>query len=428
MTFATYLARRVWWSAAAAISAILLAGAAAGFWYGPNRISLACIATAAAIGIALLGLRDWPSKPAGGARELGQPFDVWLITLGILLMVLLFAMAAGLRPALTFVQEHFEEFNRSFDTVLLMTPLFQLTVFALLAGGVLALLFLLVAGDQLFSRAVIALTLAHLGLLMCTFSVADVVHDVGLTLGSELPVVQQHDDVVAKSARNMAWGLAVYAIAIPVLVARNRSRPAVVPASPARAATPTGRPTEAPALEFAGSHHPFGGAFYSVRATYLAGLFGGIAHIDDLDTVKSFTARILPMRLRKSIRISSDSDQIEVLRIEAQQMVAISAPYDIFDPRSVELIGTVRHHMGGEWSIEDRDGREIGTVKRKDMSLGSATYEAYSGPHHVATFRSSNTPKAGAAVDFSRDAGHTLDRRVGIALALLVFLGDAGNG
>ena len=144
--------------------------------------------------------------------------------------------------------------------------------------------------------------------------------------------------------------------------------------------------------------------------------------------MKSFTARILPMRLRKSIRISSDSDQIEVLRIEAQQMVAISAPYDIFDPRSVELIGTVRHHMGGEWSIEDRDGREIGTVKRKDMSLGSATYEAYSGPHHVATFRSSNTPKAGAAVDFSRDAGHTLDRRVGIALALLVFLGDAGNG
>jgi hypothetical protein len=234
--------------------------------------------------------------------------------------------------------------------------------------------------------------------------------------------VQQHDDVVEKSARNLAWALTIYTIAIPMLVARNTGRPTLIEAALGRAAAPTPRPVRPPAISTGRGEHPFDSAFYSIRATYLMWPFGGLVHIDDLDTVQSFTVRVLPMQLRRKVSVSSGATETEILQIAARQILPIGAWYDITDPRLRKRVAAVGHQIGGTWNIEDGYNQAIGVVKRKDMSLGSATYEAYLGADAVATFTWSSTPRPRVAVDFSRDPTHALDRRIGIAVGLLLFL------
>ncbi|HSE84547.1 MAG TPA: hypothetical protein VLB01_08375 [Thermodesulfobacteriota bacterium] len=126
----------------------------------------------------------------------------------------------------------------------------------------------------------------------------------------------------------------------------------------------------------------------------------------------------------------------EVLLIKARQILDFSAAYDVIDSKANERIGTLKRRglksiLKDEWVFMDAEGREIGFIKEDSMLLAFArrfitnlipqTYYGYVNERPICTFKQRFNPFVlKITADFSSDPDKLLDRRLGIATAVLL--------
>ncbi len=145
-------------------------------------------------------------------------------------------------------------------------------------------------------------------------------------------------------------------------------------------------------------------------------------------------------RLREDIRVYTDETKNqEILLIQARNILDWVAAYDVLDPQTGEKAGVLRRKgwrslMRDEWQILDAHDQPIGVLFEDSMGLallrrfllGSLlpqNYDIVIGGQRVADLRQKFHPFAyRMQVDFSMDTRGLLDRRIGIAAAVLLAI------
>lgn len=142
-------------------------------------------------------------------------------------------------------------------------------------------------------------------------------------------------------------------------------------------------------------------------------------------------------KLKEDIRLYEDQGlQREVLSIQARQALDFSGTYDLVDSRERRKIGALRRKglrsiLRDEWHLLDPEDRQVGMMQedsaglallrrfltnlvpqRFDVSVGGETVAEVNQHFNLLHYR--------LDLDFSRDTGRRLDRRLGIAAASLL--------
>ena len=142
--------------------------------------------------------------------------------------------------------------------------------------------------------------------------------------------------------------------------------------------------------------------------------------------------------LKTDIHIySNKTKQNEVLIAKTKEIIDFSAAYDIIDIESDEKIGAVKRKgfksfLRDEWIIMNKDGREIGRVIEDNLVLSllrrsflgwllPKKYYIFIGDIQIGFLQKHFNPFIWkTTIDFSQDVRNLLDKRVGIALALII--------
>ena len=175
---------------------------------------------------------------------------------------------------------------------------------------------------------------------------------------------------------------------------------------------------------------------YLVRRKILK-IFGAAFHIYDPDGNVAFYSKLKAFKMKEDIRVYTGEDmQEEVLVIKARKILDISAAYDVVDPTTNEKVGVLKRKgiksiMKDEWIFMDANDQEIGLIKEDSTFLAlfrrfitsiiPQTYHGYIGDNLVCTFKQNFNPFVMKInLDFSPDTSNLLDRRLGIAAAVLL--------
>jgi uncharacterized protein YxjI len=143
-------------------------------------------------------------------------------------------------------------------------------------------------------------------------------------------------------------------------------------------------------------------------------------------------------RLREDIRVFADEAKTqEVLQIKARQIIDFSAAYDVVESASGHKVGALRRKgfksmLRDEWEVLDVNDNVIGLLFEDSLGLamlrrlllGSLlpqNYDLTLGEARVADLKQRfNIFAYQLDIDFSMDAAHLLDRRIGIAAGILL--------
>jgi uncharacterized protein YxjI len=179
---------------------------------------------------------------------------------------------------------------------------------------------------------------------------------------------------------------------------------------------------------------------YTVR-TKVFRIFGGAFHVydDEGNLVLYFEQK--RFKLKEDIRLYPDESMSnELLRISTQSIFDIAGAYDVQDSVSGERVGTLKRaglsstFMRDQWQVFDGAGNEIGQLQEDSMVkalvrkwvenasfLMPQKYHLTIGGQTVATFKQRFNPIIlKLDVDFSHDPQQQLDRRLGLAAAVLL--------
>ena len=149
------------------------------------------------------------------------------------------------------------------------------------------------------------------------------------------------------------------------------------------------------------------------------------------------SADMKAFKLREDIRLYAGEDQkTEVLLIKAREIFDVSATYDVVDPVARETVGAIKRRglrslVRDEWVILDPGGQQLVEIKEEHILLAllrrfliSLVPQQYIGLMHeraVCVFKQHWNPFVlNMSVDFSEDINRTLDRRLGLAAAVLL--------
>jgi uncharacterized protein YxjI len=143
-------------------------------------------------------------------------------------------------------------------------------------------------------------------------------------------------------------------------------------------------------------------------------------------------------KLKEDIRVYTDeSMNQELLFIKAQQIIDFSAAYDVLDAQTGGKVGVWRRKgfrsmLRDEWEQLDANDNPVGLLYEDNMTqallrrflLGRwlpQNYDIITGNQRCADLRQRfNLFRYELDLDFSMDASHRLDRRMGIAAAILL--------
>jgi len=167
-------------------------------------------------------------------------------------------------------------------------------------------------------------------------------------------------------------------------------------------------------------------------------LFGGAFHITDPSGAVVFYSEQKAFKLREDIRLYTGEDkQTEALVIKARQIIDFSAAYDVVDRTTNEKVGALKRKgfkstfLKDEWIFMNQVDQEIGTIQEDNLFLALVRrflvnlipqgYHGDIGGREVCTFKQNFNPfVTKITVDFSQDFNRLLDRRLGIAAAVLL--------
>ena len=143
-------------------------------------------------------------------------------------------------------------------------------------------------------------------------------------------------------------------------------------------------------------------------------------------------------RLKEDIRIYGDESKTqEVLSIQARQIMDFSAAYDVVDTEMNQKVGALRRKgwsslVRDEWEVLDASDivvaklfeDSIGLALLRRLLLGSwlpQNYDIAMGETRVADLKQRfNLFRYEMDLDFTMDPSNRLDRRIGIAAAVLL--------
>ena len=166
-------------------------------------------------------------------------------------------------------------------------------------------------------------------------------------------------------------------------------------------------------------------------------LVGAAFHIYDPSGMLAFYSNQKAFKLKEDIRLYTGEDmQKEVLSIQARQIIDFSAAYDVIDPSTNTKVGALKRKgmksiVKDEWIIMDAEDREIGLIKEDSTTLAlirrfltNLIPQKYYGElqgQRVCAFKQNFNPFVMKInLDFSMDHEQLLDRRLGIAGAVLL--------
>ncbi len=175
---------------------------------------------------------------------------------------------------------------------------------------------------------------------------------------------------------------------------------------------------------------------YFLRRKFLQ-LAGATLWIDTLNGETVLYCKMKAFKLREDIRLYTGEDmRTEVLSIKARQIFDISATYDVVDSTTGENVGALQRKgiksiLVDEWQIMNPKGQVIGTLKEDKLILAllrrfilnliPQTYQAEIGGQPVATYKQNFNPYTmKLTIDFTQDQQGVLDRRLGLAAAILL--------
>jgi hypothetical protein len=145
-------------------------------------------------------------------------------------------------------------------------------------------------------------------------------------------------------------------------------------------------------------------------------------------------------KLKEDIRVYADETKSrELLNIQARQIIDFSAYYDVLDSQYSTKVGGLRREgfrsmVQDEWEVFDPQEKSIGILK--EDSLGQAllrrlllgtlipqNYDLTFGTERVADYKQRfQLFRYVLDIDFQMDTGKTLDRRLGLAAAILLAI------
>jgi hypothetical protein len=178
---------------------------------------------------------------------------------------------------------------------------------------------------------------------------------------------------------------------------------------------------------------------YLVRRKLIK-LVGAAFYVDDPSGHVVMYANQKGFKLKEDIRLYTGEDMTkELITIRARSILDISATYDVTDATTGEKVGALRRKgfqsmIQDEWVFLDAQDREMGTIKEENIVFALVRrfiefatfflpqqYNATIGGREVATFKQTKNPLLiKIQVDFSPDSGGVLDRRLGLAAAILL--------
>jgi hypothetical protein len=184
-------------------------------------------------------------------------------------------------------------------------------------------------------------------------------------------------------------------------------------------------------------HPNFKHTNYYLKKQFLK-ILGGSYRIYDSSENLVFFGSLKAFKLREDIRIYSDEAKTdELILIKARSVLDFGATYDVTDAKTQEKAGALRRKgikstfLCDEWIILDNNDREIGFIKEDSAILGLVrrfltnlipqTYRGFVNGAQVLQFKQNFNPFAlRMSLDFSMDTDKQLDRRLGIAGAILL--------
>lgn len=192
----------------------------------------------------------------------------------------------------------------------------------------------------------------------------------------------------------------------------------------------------------------FGANRYLVRRKILK-LAGGAFHVyDETGAVVAYSEQ-KAFKLKEDIRIFADETKtVELLSIQARQVLDWSAAYDVTDSTTGEKVGALRRCGGksilrDEWKFLDAEEREIGTLIEDSMGLAllrrlltnlvPQRYDVFmpdvtTGTKVANLDQNFNPFVYKLDVDFSFDQAGRFDHRLGIAAAILLAAVEGKEG
>jgi hypothetical protein len=143
-------------------------------------------------------------------------------------------------------------------------------------------------------------------------------------------------------------------------------------------------------------------------------------------------------KLREDIRVYSDESKTrEILSIKTQQILDISATYEVTDSSTGEKVGSLKRKglksvIKDEWEFYDKNGTLIGTLEEDSMLFAllrrflsnwiPQTYHFLIGGSKTGEFRQHFNPFLyRATMDLSEDVNARLDRRLALAAGILLL-------
>ncbi|BCM91610.1 hypothetical protein IAD21_03485 [Abditibacteriota bacterium] len=153
-------------------------------------------------------------------------------------------------------------------------------------------------------------------------------------------------------------------------------------------------------------------------------------------------------KLKDDLRFFNDDTQSqEIIRVAARNILDFSSAFDVFDSQTNQKIGAFKRKglksafMQDSWLILDNEDREIGQVQEDSAFLGMlrryVDYVSLILPQkYTATLngvtvglysRHKNFLSSRMDLDFSADTNAQLDRRLGLAMAMLLEAIESKN-
>lgn len=144
-------------------------------------------------------------------------------------------------------------------------------------------------------------------------------------------------------------------------------------------------------------------------------------------------------KLREDIRVLGPDKQSELFSMRARQILDFGATYDVTDSASGQKLGALRRKglksmFKDEWLILDVNDQEIGKIEEDSGGLAilrrflggvvnlfaPQQHLGFIGGSQVLNFQQTRNPFITMTyLDFSMDSGSLLDRRLGLAAAVL---------
>jgi uncharacterized protein YxjI len=180
----------------------------------------------------------------------------------------------------------------------------------------------------------------------------------------------------------------------------------------------------------------FGQSRYVIRRKFFK-LFGGAFHIYDEAGGLAFYSKMKAFKLKEDLRVFTDEDMREqVLSIQARSILDFGATYDVTDSQTGEKLGALRRKgfksmLRDEWLVLDTADQQVGIIQEDSIALALVrrflsnlvpqTFTGMVGNELVLNFRQHFNPFIQRiSLDFSMDRAGRLDRRLGIAAAVLL--------